>query len=405
VYFIHSFFPALNDANIRRYLTGQLASVIGAWTQNITLNLVAYQISGSPALLGVLNFLLFGPAILAGPIAGSRVTVANARLATLALLAASLVNGLLLTVLYATQSLTMNVILVLAAVSGLLTAMEMPARQVLITVVSAPGLIGNAVSMNTLTFNAGRMIGPALAAALAAHAGVAYGFLTNVLGIGFMLWCVAGLRISQPAMKPASGGGRFAAALAYARANRMANLFLPVLVGLSLFASGFQTLVPVLADKVFGDAAAYTGVFFGASGCGALMAALLLSSRLSAQVTRWMLVPAPWAAALALLLVGASAHWLLASAGFLLLGFAVTLSAPGVNAKLQQDAPPHLRGPLSGIYVMCYMGLLPFGQLLAGALAEALPVGQVFICLSLGLSLWLSILFYRFWRRDGVLSF
>jgi MFS family permease len=175
------------------------------------------------------------------------------------------------------------------------------------------------------------------------------------------------------------------------RENRVPRVLLPVLAGVSLFASGFQTLVPVLAGTAFGDPAAYTGVFFAASGGGALVAGVLLSSRHSTGVIRNTLMPAPWLAVLALLLAGSATSWLLACASFLLLGFALTICGSGVNAKLLQEAPPHLRGPLSGIYVMCFMGLFPVGQLLAGVLAENLPVRHVFLLLSLGLSLWLLV--------------
>src|SRR5690606_21492445 len=104
-------FPALAERPVRLYLTVQVASALGSWVLDITLNLLAWQLSASPAWLGVLNFLIYGPALVVTPLFSSRLTAANARRLTLLILAGALVVAALLAVLMGMGRLTMPLII------------------------------------------------------------------------------------------------------------------------------------------------------------------------------------------------------------------------------------------------------------------------------------------------------
>lgn len=156
--FVSRLFPALVEASLRRYLSGQVASVLGSWTQNVTLNLLVYHLSGSAAILALLNFLLYGPQLLVAPIAGSRISAANAKRATLCVLAASLVLTASLFTLSLLGVLGVKLILMHALAIGVSSAVETPARQVLLlTSLEDPAHTSNAVAMNTMVYNVGRM--------------------------------------------------------------------------------------------------------------------------------------------------------------------------------------------------------------------------------------------------------
>ena len=290
----------------------------------------------------------------------------------------------------------------LSAIAGVFNAIEMPARQVLlIECVRDKLLIANAVSINSLAWNSGRMVGPAIGALLFANSGAAWGFASNALGLLVMLGCVQTVRLSpaNDAAPVVRGGLRDA--FAYVRADRQASLMLPVLACIGVFAGGYQTLVPVLADRAHGDTAAYTGLFFAAAGGGSLAVAALLSSRLSVPLTRRLLLWMPWLTALMLCSIAAFESTAAVMLSFALLGASITFTGPGTNASLQQVAPRHLRGALSGLFTMSFMGTIPFGQLLAGALAQQLAVRQALLIMAAGLSLTLLLLFVPRWRRAG----
>lgn len=401
-------FPALQEPPVRRYFAGQLVSTLGTWVQVITLNLLAWQLSRSPALLGLLNFLLFGPIAVLAAWAGSRLHAGNARRVTLLTVAGAATVSALLLVAHATRMLSVPLIVVTSALSGMLFAIELPARQVyLASCVRNPERIGNAISMNTLAINGARMVGPALAAWSFAMLGAAPGFLASAVASLFMLRCMLGsgmaLPVGQPDSHVARSGAREAAR--FAMQHRIGSLFLPLLAVTAVLAGSYHTLVPVLADVVLGNANMWTGALLTSAGLGALSAASVLSSRLARSATRRLVVCTSWVLGAALLLVGVAESPYLLIALFAVVGFGLAFIGPSTNASLQQDAPSHLRGGLAGLYIMCHIGLLPIGYLLAGMLADRFGVQLTFRLLGSTLLILLVALFVPRWMAKGRLTF
>lgn len=143
-----AFFLALAERNVRIYLTGQTLSVLGLWTHTITLNLL--MLTGSAALLGVTNFLLQGPMLFVALLADNYLHQGNAkRIATTVMLIAG-AGSTLVRLLAAVGGVSVVTLLCFAGLSGVLSAVEMPTRQVLLTSsVSDTGRLANAVAMNT----------------------------------------------------------------------------------------------------------------------------------------------------------------------------------------------------------------------------------------------------------------
>ena len=402
---ISRLFPGLAEPLVRRYFVGQAVSVLGSWIQNITLNLLGWQLTQSPALLGVLNFVLFGPSVLVTPLVGPRVQPHNARRLTLLTVGGSILVSAMLALLSATQTITVALMVALALARGVLGAVEAPARQVLLaTAVTDPNRIANAVAMNTVAFNAARMIGPAIAAAIFATLGATAGFCAAALALGVMLVNVRQLPVEPGgATGPQEPGHRTSlrSALAYVRNDRLARLFLPVSTCLALLGSSYQTLVPVLADRVYGNANTWTGLFFAAAGAGSTAAALLLSSRYLFSASRRLQVLTPWTVVAALAGLGTTTTPAVALACFCVLGFSLTFTGPGTNAKLQQHAPPSLRGALVGLYAVSFTGAIPLGNLMTGALAQWLSVQGSFLAMAGILAGLLSLLFVPRWVARG----
>lgn len=405
-----SLFPALSEAPIRRYLAGQFCSVSGLWVQNITINLMAWQLTTSPALLGLINFLLWGPSIVVSPWFGPKVTTANARGITWRILAGSTCVALAWLGLTTLGVINVGMTLALAATAGVLSGMEMPARQVLLaSSVRNPAFIGQVMSMNTALFNVARMLGPALAAALFATGEPRWGFAWAMCAFGVMIWAVRGLPQPPAAAQSASDAAPhdkpgLRAALNHVRRDDMLRLFMPMVLVMAVCAGCYQTLVPVLAALVFHNTAVWTGWFFAAAGAGSLAGALLLASRFSDWGTQHLQVLTPWLAVLSMALIALSPKAWLDMPAFFIIGFALTFIGPGTNAWIQQRAPAHLRGSLIGLYIMCFVGAVPLGHLLAGALAQMLNVRATFAIMGALLALALCWLFVPRWWRAGRLE-
>ena len=373
-------FPALAEPSVRRYMAGQVASILGYWVQAITLNLLLWELTHSPGALGLLNFLLYGPSLVVAPLFGGRLAPAAARATTLRILAGSMLVAATLLALSLTHRLAPPGLLVAALVMGVLAAMEMPARQLLLsTSLADRRLMPNAVAMNTVVFNVGRMVGPAVAAGVFASAGASAAFTLNLAGLAVMWWCVRGVRPHVAGAVPARAGG-IRGALGFARADSFARHYLPTLVCMGLFVGTYQTLIPVLAARQFGDVAFYTGLFFSCAGAGSLGAALTLASRWAPGVHQ--LGRAPWLSVAALAGVAASAWPALAAPCFAVIGFTMTFTSTAINATLQQRAPDSLRGGMVGLYSMAFLGSMPVGHLMVGALSSAIGPRWAFATLA-----------------------
>jgi len=398
-------FPALAEPPVRRYFLGQSVSVLGVWIQNITLNLLVWEITQSPALLGALNFLLWGPAVVVTPLAGPRTNASNAREIAAWTVSGSLAVSLTLAALNAGQWLNVPLILGLAAARGLFSGLETPARQVLLTTVVADrSRIANAVAMNAVAYNTARMIGPAIAAAVYATLGASAGLLASAAAFAVMLVALRSMPAApvDAAHGPAGGSRQgLRAAIGYVRSDRLGRLFLPVASCLAILGSSYQTLVPVLADRVYGSASVWTGYFFAAAGAGSTVAALLLSSRYLYPASRLLQVVTPWSVVLALAGLGFSRAPAIALGCFAVLGFSLTFTGPGTNAKLHQNAPAALRGALVGLYALAFTGAIPLGNLLVGSVAQWLSVQGTFLAMSAALALCLALLFVPRWIAHG----
>jgi predicted MFS family arabinose efflux permease len=401
-------FPVLSEPAARLYLVGQIVSVHGAWVQDITLNLLTWQLTGSPAMLGAVNFLLFGPAVLAAPLLGPRLDAENVRAITLKILYGALILAVVLALLTRAQWMSVPMIACFALLRGLLTGLEMPARQVLLAAsVKDSANIANAVAANTVVFNVARMLGPAIAVALFATTGPAWCFALGAATLLFMIGCVR----TMPRIAPRIDSHRRTAArpslrtaVTYLRSDRIGSLLMPASTLLGVCAGGYQTLIPALADRVFGSAA-WTGWLFGAVGAGSLTAGLLLSSRWMPPASRRGQIAMPWAVAIALIGVGLAQDIQVALACLYLMGFGLTFTAAGFNAGLQQRAPAELRGALIGLYSMCFMGAMPLGHLLSGSLAQWLSLRETFLSMAALLALGVTGIFAPRWIALGRFEF
>lgn len=380
--FFSQLFPALTEASLRRYLSGQVASVLGSWTQNVTLNLLVYHLSGSAAILALLNFLLYGPQLIVAPVAGSRIRSENAKRVTLCVLMASLLMTCSLFTMSLFGVLGVKLILAHALAIGISSAVETPARQVLLlTSLENVSHTSNAVAMNTMVYNVGRMVGPTIAGFVYPTLGPRTSFVIYALALCFMAICVRSIR-SSTAIRPLRVQAGLRDAVGYVMSDAFSARYLPILACIGLFAGSYQTLVPLLADSGFHDAARFTGIFFACAGAGSLSAAVLLSSAFGPNASRRFIALAPWAAVVALAVLATTTGVSASVPAFFALAFSLTFAATSTNATIQRQCPEHVRGGLVGMYGMAYNGTMPFGYLLVGTASEALGVRNTFAAMA-----------------------
>ena len=373
---------ALRHRNFRFYFAGQLVSILGNWIQQVALAWLVYRLTGSAALLGLTSFVALAPQLLIGPLVGAWIDRHDKRRLLLALQGVLTVHALALAGLTALEWITPHLLVLMAALLGVLNAFDTPLRQALINrFIDDRDDLPNALALNAMLVNASRFLGPPLAGLLLGLSSEAFCFALNAasyLALLVGLWLT---RFEAPARASGSTAAVFRQGLDYVLGQpALRRLVLGVMV-LNFTGSSYVTLLPVFAKDVFAGDAATLGWLWGAAGGGALGASLVLAM-LRAQT-----------GLLRLTLVGSCCSQLTpALAAMTLLGFGLTSANVGSNILLQGLAPEALRGRLVSFYIASRFGFEALGGLCAGLLATRLGAPATLVGAGLllaGYCLWL----------------
>lgn len=364
-------FVAFGERDFRIFWLGQLVSVTGLWMQTVAQGWLVLQLTGSPFLLGVAAAARSIPVLLLVVPAGIAADRFDRRRIILATsIVATLASGLLgvLTIL---GSIDIATVLAIAAILGVTNAFEMPARQSYVSELSGPRYLANAIALNSLLFNAARVIGPALAGILVAVVGPGWAFVVNA--VTFVPVIVGLLLINRVHVPRIGIAARTAIpeAVRYLRSEpRLATLF-PLLAAQTIFASGPLILGPSLARDL-GQGAEGLGVLLAATGVGAVFGGLRLAAT-SERASRWrVLLVAGLALAAGLVGVGATTSYAAALVCFAVAGWGMVTFNASSNTLIQTIVPDRLRGRIMSLYTLVLLGLMPAGGVLLGALADRL---------------------------------
>src|SRR6478736_2913587 len=330
---------ALRHPNYQLFFAGQLISLIGTWMDQVAEAWLVYRLTGSALLLGTVAFASQIPVFLLAPIGGALAD----RLDRRKILICTQSSMMLLTFMLAWLTLSHRVhiwqVVTLAALTGVVNAIDLPARQAFVVDMVSRADLVNAIALNSSMFNGARIVGPALA-----------GIVVAAIGEG---WCFFANGVSFIAV--------------------IAGLALMVLLGLVSFtAMPYAVLMPLFADKILHGGAQALGLLMGCSGVGALCGAITLAMRKTLKgLSVWVAASCAGFGVALLLFSFSRALWL--SAVLLVpVGFCMMIQMASSNTLIQSMVPDRLRGRVMSVYAMTFMGMAPLGALLAGSLAHKL---------------------------------
>lgn len=379
---------SLKHRNFRLYFVGQLLSLHGTWMQSVAQAWLVYRLTDSSFMLGLVSFLNLAPTLVLGLFAGAVADrYSRYRLfwitQTLALLQALFLGALTLS-----GQIEVPHILLLATTLGFIHAFEIPARHALVAGLVERAELPNAIALNSSLFNLARFLGPAIAGLLIAAFGEGPVFILNGLTFVAVLLALAAMR-PRPAMHlrpPGRSGLLDGLRFAWQRVPLRYALGLVAVV--SVAGTPYLVLMPVFARAVFGGGAEQLGLLVGASGLGALLAALHLAQRESHVGLERLLVVAGSLVGIGLLAFSLVRSFALALMTLPLIGYAITTLVAGTNTFLQLHAEDALRGRLMSLFSVVFLGFAPLGNLLAGAIAQQvgapLTVALCALCCLLG---------------------
>jgi MFS family permease len=380
-------FRALRHRNYRLFFAGQGISLIGTWMQRIAMSWLVYRLSHSALLLGVTGFAGQIPTFVLAPFTGVLADRWNRHRTLIVTQVLATIQAVVLTVLVMTRTVEVWHVVVLAVILGTINALDMPVRQsFIVQMIETRGDLGNAIALNSSLVNAARLIGPSVAGILIAAFGEGICFLINALSYVPAIAALLAMRFEPP--RAAAANGRVIEGLregfSYVFGFKPIRYILLLLALVSLMGMPYQVLMPVFAQDILGGGPHTLGFLMGASGLGALIGTVYLACRKNVRGLGIVIAASAALFGIGLIAFSFSRVVWLSLALVLVAGLGMMVQMASSNTVLQTVVDDDKRGRVMSFYTMAFMGMAPFGSLLAGALAErigapnTLLVGGVF---------------------------
>jgi MFS family permease len=382
-------FRALRHRNYRLYFSGQMVSLTGSWVQTAALTWLAYVLTGQSLWAGLIFAAQVLPTCLLGALGGTLADRWPKRGLLLTTQSILLLLALLLAAIVLSGQVNPWHLLAVSFVTGLVNAVDFPARlSFVVEMVGREDLL-NAVALNSLMFNIARVVGPAIGSLALPLLGAGHCFLLNGLSYFAVLAALWGMDVQNAAH--AAGRLKKTSLLDGFRylADRPGLILLLLLTGfMSLFAWPVLSLLPALADRTLhsgADGSGY-GTLLCSFGIGALLAALLVASFGSLTRRKMFLGAGVVVSAAALMCLALVQDLYPAIAFCTLLGGGLILFNATSQAVTQLSATDANRGFVMGIWSMVVSGAMPLGNLLAGSAADWWGVPLVLTLQGLGIA-------------------
>ena len=402
-------FRSLHNPNYRLYAAGSLVSNVGTWMQRVAQDwLVLLLASNSAAAIGITTGLQFLPFLLLSPLAGLVADRMSKRLLLQITNVGMALPAILLGALAITGVAELWHVYVLAFVLGVASAFDAPARQSFVSEIVAPDDLTNAVGLNSASFNAARIIGPAVAGLSIAALGsgvAATGWVILANGLSYaapvlMLHLLDQRALATP--EPVSRApGAIRAGLSYVRGRPDLMLILGVVFFTGTFGLNFQMTSALMATQVYGKGPTEYGLLGTFLAVGSLAGSLMAARRV--RVRHRMVVGAAITFGAIEVVAGLAPSYLLFALLCPIMGLCALTMITSANAFMQLHTDPGMRGRVMALYMMIFIGGTPLGAPAIGWVGEVfgarwtLIAGGLLTVLGTALS---AALYLRVWRRE-----
>ncbi|MCX6462131.1 MAG: MFS transporter [Pseudonocardiales bacterium] len=367
-----STFASLAVPNYRLFAGGQIVSLAGTWMQRVAQDWLVLDLSGgSASALGVAAALQFSPTLVLSLWGGVLADRLDKRRALMVLQGAMGLCALVLGVAVVSGVVALWHVYVLCLLLGCFSALDVPVRQSFVSELVGPDQLGNAVALNSLTFNLARIVGPSVAGVMIGLTGTGWVFLVNAVSFAAV---ITGLALMDPARlfrgDPVSRApGQLREGLRYVRGRPDLVAVLTLVFLVSTFGINFFLTLPLLTRNVFGLGADAYGLLTTLLAVGSVGGAVLAARR-SRRPRLRLVVGAALAFGVLVVVAGAVPGYLAACVVMVPLGLAALTFTTAANSLVQMSVEPALRGRVMGLYILLFLGGTPVGAPLLGLLAE-----------------------------------
>jgi MFS family permease len=365
---------ALRYRNYRLFFGGQTLSLIGSWMETMAMSWLIYRLTGSELLLGTVAFCSQIPAFIASPFAGITADKFDKRKILILTQSLAAVEAFILAGLTISGLIEPWHIVVLSVFVGIVNAYDMPTRQAFVPqLVENRKDLGNAIALNSAQFNIARLIGPAIAGVMVAAVGEGYCFLINGISFAAVILALSMIRLQPHVVqsglieKPLE---RVKQGAVYAWNHKPIRYLLELMAITGLVSGAYAVLLPVLTKTIYHGNSDMFGILFSAVAIGALGAGWMLAVRQSVLgLGRWIFYSSLiFNTGLVGLALSPNIYFALPSLA--VMGFGGMKHMGATNTVIQTLVDDKMRGRVMSFYMMSFVGTMPIGSFIAGALAE-----------------------------------
>jgi len=371
-------FRALAGRDFRLYFSGQSISLIGTWVQQVAFSWIAYHLTGSAFMLGLIAFCGQVPTLLLSPLGGMVADHYNKRAVLIVIQFLQMTVAATLALLVWRDAVAPWHLVAASLAVGLTGAIELPVRLAFTpSIVHDARNLPNAIALNSVTFNAARLVGPAAAGFIMAAFGETVCFAINALSYVPTIYTLAAIHPDRG--EPRGRTGPLRESIDYLRTFAPARWLLIIVLVASFCLAPYLTFMPVYAKDMMQGGPETLGMLMSASGLGALGAGIYLANRKSVVGLGDRIVGACFAAALASVAFAYNTVLWVALPLLVVTGSATIIIVTSCNIVLQSLVPDRLRGRVMAFYSMGFVGMMPLSSLLAGSAANMVGVRPVFV--------------------------
>ena len=354
------------------YTAGDLFSLIGNWTQRITVGWLTWEMTGSATWLGLIAFMDLFPSVVLSPLGGVIVDRGDPRRISLITHAIAMLHACILLIVSMTGLLDIWLLAFLVAIRGSIAAINQPARLSLVHSLVPRGYLPMALAANSVAFNLARFVGPAVAGVVIVQYGVSGAFALNALSYLGLLLALMVIDVSPPVRndRARSFASQVVAGYEYVSQHQGLRPLLIIFATGTVLVRPIIELLPGFADGIFNAGASGLAWFTSAMGVGAMLGGLVMIRRSALDQTFGAVGVSLGIMCIAAILFSLAPSFWIALLLLVVLGGAISVNGIGTQALIQAAVENDMRGRVMSLYGMLFRGAPAVGALVMGTAAD-----------------------------------
>ncbi len=362
-------FYSLRYPGAKRYFLGLILSMVGTWMQSTALAwLVLHELKSTGKVLATVQVFQFAPILVLGAWAGSLADKMDKRRLMLVSQVALGLAAVALAALTLNHSITIRLVYLLAALSGLASAFDTPVRRAMIGDLVPKDALPNAMSLNTSVMTSSRVIGAAVGGFVTKFFGTGWCFLLNGASYLFMIVAITGLRSREHAIIATKSEGGVVQGIAHVWKSPKLRISMLCTLIVATFLFNYGVTFPLMIEKVFKRDSDLLGVMLAVAGAGSFAGAIISAKRRRPSLDLFLM--ASFGMGVSGLAVGWSANVWWASGAAFSLGLFGGLLMSQLSGLLIALSPPSMRGRVLALQSVVFLGSTPIGSPIIGAVSD-----------------------------------